>query len=442
MNTAVTVEDGFSLQQRLAAAPMTRAQWLSVAVCSALIALDGFDVLAVTFAAPAIGRAWHLEKSVLGWVFSAGLAGMALGSFLLAPLADRAGRRPLVLASLATMIAGTLWTALASGLTALIASRLFTGLGIGAMIAVVVPLAAEYTNLRRRTLALSLNNIGYPIGGLLGGVAAAAMLGSMGWQSLFFLASALGVGMMVLAWFTLPEPAGFLATRDGPQALPRINAYLRHCGLDPVASLPPRITAMRFPTVELFRGAMRRTTLTVTAAYFLFVITMFFMQSWLPTLVADVGFSAPQAARVALWLSIGGIAGGLFIGIASARFALRPLVCGILVLAFLLVAAFALVPAEMALLQAMAAAIGFAVFGAMIGMYAVIAHSFPIAMRASGAGFVIGLGRVGSALSPLIAGALFAGGASRGMICAILALPALAASIILFASRDTGERAA
>ena len=424
-----------SLQARLLNEPMSSTQWLGVAATVVLCALDGFDVLAITFAAPAIARGWGIDKSQLGLVFSAGLLGMALGSFFLAPAADRYGRRALVLVSLAIMVSGTLWTATSANFELLVFSRLYTGLGIGAMIAVINPLAAEYANARRRDVAMSLVNIGFPIGGVVGGLIAAMVLPIAGWRALFWGASALGTAAALLVVVVLPEPATSIAARGGSDALARVNAYLRRCGKRPVASLNAGSKLTGAPILALFRGELAPMTLAITAIYLLFVMTMFFMQSWLPTLIADLGLAAGAAAGIAVWLSIGGIAGGLVLGLAAMRFGLKPAVLAALFLSATLVAMFGFVPANPALLQVAAAMAGFAVFGGIIGLYAVVSRSFPVAVRASGTGFVIGVGRLGSALSPLIAGALLAAGFGRIGVCVLMALPALLAGLLLIRFR-------
>ena len=347
-----------SLQARLLNEPMSNTQWLGVAATVVLCALDGFDVLAITFAAPAIARGWGIDKSQLGFVFSAGLLGMALGSFFIAPAADRYGRRPLVLLSLAIMVSGTLWTAASTNLELLVFSRLYTGLGIGAMIAVINPLAAEYANARRRDVAMSLVNVGFPIGGVVGGLIAAMVLPIAGWRALFWGAGALGTTAALLVLFALPEPATSIAARGGPDALARVNAYLRRCGKRPVASLDAVSKLTGAPILALFRGELAPVTLAITAIYLLFVMTMFFMQSWLPTLIADLGLAAGAAAGIAVWLSIGGIAGGLVLGLAAMRFGLKPAVLAALFLSATLVAMFGFVPANPALLKVAAAMTG------------------------------------------------------------------------------------
>ena len=156
-------------RQLLLNAPMSRFQVMAVATTVALCALDGFDVFATTFAAPALLVDWGISKAQLGVALSAGLLGMAIGSLLLSPLADTFGRRRMLFTALSIMMLGTLWTAFVGGLAGLVASRLFTGLGIGAMIGVIMPLSAEYSNARRRDLSVSLFAVGFPFGGIVGG---------------------------------------------------------------------------------------------------------------------------------------------------------------------------------------------------------------------------------------------------------------------------------
>src|SRR5687768_16480924 len=169
----------------LANAPMSVQQWLVIGLCVLLNALDGFDVLAVAFAAPGISADWTITSTTLGAIISAGLAGMVLGSVFVAPLADQIGRRPTVILCLLLMTAGMLWTAVAATIPILCASRVLTGLGVGGMLAAINAVAAEFSNERRRDFAVSLMTVGYPLGGLIGGAIAALLLETSGWRAIF-----------------------------------------------------------------------------------------------------------------------------------------------------------------------------------------------------------------------------------------------------------------
>lgn len=417
-------------------APMSRFQVVAVAITVALCALDGFDVLAITFAAPALLAEWGIDKAQLGFAISAGFLGMALGSLFLSPLADIFGRRRMVFVTLALMIAGTLWTASAHGLGALIASRVLTGLGIGGMIGVIVPMSSEFANVRRRDRAVSLMLVGYPIGGIIGGLISSALLASMGWRAIFIFAAIWGIIMVIATWAFLLEPLALIIARPGKNGLVRANEYLRRCGHEPVQSLPsPPETRAKFPIASLFKPDMASDTIKISLIYFLYMIPQFYMQSWLPTLVSDVGLSAAQGALVAAFFSVGGVLAGLFIAGTSLRFGIKKIEIILLAGAALLTMGFALLPASLPVLIMGAIAAGFFVMGGMIGLYAIIARTFPAHLRASGTGFVIGIGRFGSILPPILAGLLFTAGLGRDLISILMAAPAIVALLILLSFR-------
>jgi len=156
--------------------PMSKAQIHAVALTGVLSALDGFDTLSITFVAPVLARDFHISNGALGLVLSSGLLGTLIGSFVLAAFADIIGRRPVVLISLAIMASGMLVSAICGSIVELAIVRVFTGVGIGAMVVVINPIAVEFSNGRMRSFAISMMSIGYPIGGMVGGSVAALLL--------------------------------------------------------------------------------------------------------------------------------------------------------------------------------------------------------------------------------------------------------------------------
>ena len=418
-------------RQMLLDAPMSGFQTRAVATTVALCALDGFDVFAITFAAPALLAEWSIGKAELGIALSAGLLGMALGSLLLSPLADSFGRRRMLFVALAIMVLGTAWTAVAGGLGGLIASRLFTGLGIGAMISVIMPLTAEYANSRRRDLAVALFGVGFPVGGIIGGFLSAYLLAEFGWRSIFIAATALGLVMGVIALRTLLDPVALVIARPGRNGLARANAFLERCGHPAIATLPPPPEDKTMPMGRLFGRGMAGSTIQITLIYFLVVIPVFFMQTWLPTLIADLGIAPSQAAMISAFFSVGGVVSGLAIAASSERLGLRTILNTALVGGVVMIVLFSLLPASPPLLIGAAAVAGFFLQGSMVTLYAVVARTFPAEMRASGTGFVVGLGRIGSILPPLLAGALAVAGLSRTGIAIAMAVPAVVALALL-----------
>jgi hypothetical protein len=167
---------------RLRSEPMTSFQMVAVVICIALNALDGFDILAITFAGPGITKEWALGPGGLGIVISTGLVGMTIGSLGIAPLADTVGRRPTILLCLILMTVGMLLSATADSIMALVLWRVVTGLGIGGMLASINAMVAEYANDERRDFCVGLMAIGYPLGGMLGGMASAWLLAHFDWR--------------------------------------------------------------------------------------------------------------------------------------------------------------------------------------------------------------------------------------------------------------------
>lgn len=411
---------------------MSATQQAAVAVTVGLSALDGYDVLAATLAAPWIVAEWGISHAALGFMLSMGLVGMAIGSLFLAPLADIFGRRCLILVSLALLVVGMGLSGLATSVTALSLWRVVTGLGIGAMIAVINPLATEFANERRRDLAVSMMAIGYPIGGVVGGVAATFLLQHFSWQVLFYIGALLGILMipMVLKW--LPEPFSFLIERPDSRSLARTNQLLERCGFAPLERLPaPRSAPVRAPIGEILGRGNLAITLRVLMINLLYIIGVYFMLSWLPQLVADLGFTPAQAASVSLSVSTIGIVGGLSFGWLVGRFGAKRLTIFILVGYALAMIAFSRAPADLSLLRVLGAVLGFFMIGGACAMHVVVSRSFSDRTRATGAGFVLGIGRVGSAITPAVTGVLFSMGFGRISVSLVLAIGVLGAAFLL-----------
>jgi benzoate transport len=418
-------------RQTILNAPMSPFQIKAISASVALCVLDGFDVFAISFAAPELLKGWGIGKAQLGLAISAGLFGMALGSLLLAPLADQIGRRRMALTALAIMILGTAWTASVNSLTMLIASRLLTGLGVGAMISIILPMAAEYANARRRDLAVSLTTIGFPLGAIIGGFASSYLLSHYGWRSIFVVATGLGILMFIVCARILIEPVALVIARPGSNRLERVNSFLARCGLPAVRAIPAPPENRSVPISRLFGPDMVGVTIHITLIYFLMVIPIYFMQSWLPTLIADLGIMPAKAALISSFFSIGGVTSGLLVAMLAEKFGLRILLYVALIGTFSMILAFSHAPPVVSTLIIVSLTAGFFIQGSAPALYSVIARTFPAEMRASGTGLVVGIGRVGSALPPLIAGALAAGGFDRTTVAMVMAAPALIALALL-----------
>jgi AAHS family 4-hydroxybenzoate transporter-like MFS transporter len=263
--------------------PLTGLQITVLAVCFFLNMLDGMDVLAISFAAPAIAEEWAITPQSLGVVFSAALIGMTAGALFLSPYTDVIGRRKMILISLVMISLGMLATSLANSVGTLIALRFIAGLGIGSMLASMTSMVSEYAPDRWRNVFILVLHASYAIGAIIIGFVAAKMLPVSGWRPLFIVAGCASAIGLPLVLFLLPESLDFLAKKQPSGALEKINKVLTRMGhkvLDAMPALPDSGAAVglasivaeqyRARTISLwlsfFMGLRSRTRFTPASA--------------------------------------------------------------------------------------------------------------------------------------------------------------------------------
>ncbi|WP_326523840.1 MFS transporter [Sphingomonas sp.] len=423
-------------------APMSRFQWGVVATMIGLNALDGFDVLSISFASPGIAADWGIDRAALGIVLSMELVGMAIGSLFLGGVADRIGRRNTILCCLGLMTVGMLGAASASGIMILCAWRVLTGLGIGGMLAATNAAVAEAANARNRSLAVVLMAAGYPVGTIIGGSISAVLLAHYDWRAVFVFGAMCSVFFVPLVLWRAPESIAFLMHKRPPDALERINKTLVRMGHAPIDALPAADAQPdKTPIAALFSPLLVRATVLLTIAYLAHIMTFYFILKWIPKIVVDMGFPPPQAAGVLVWASIGGATGSLILGLLTGRIRLLALTIAAMLLSAALVIVFGREQSGLSALSVVAAAAGFATNAGVVGLYALIAQSFPTGVRATATGFVIGVGRGGSALAPALAGFLFAAGYGLQTVAIFMGLGSLVAACVLLGLRGWSKPA-
>lgn len=424
----------------LSAAPMSRMQIIAVAMCVGLIALDGFDVLSISFAAPGIASDWGINRAALGVVLSMELVGMAVGSLVLGRAADSIGRRPTILACLCVMTAGMFLASTAPGVEIMSAYRFITGLGIGGILAASNAMTAEYSNAKRKNLCVTLMAAGYPMGAIVGGSAASALLASFDWRSVFVFGGFATLALIPLVWFSLPESIDHLMQRRPAGALQRVNATLERMGHPQVADMPPAKATPKAGVARLFAPDLAARTILLTIIYFAHILTFYFIIKWIPKIVVDMGFAPPLAGSVLVWANVGGATGAVLFGFLSQRYSVQKLVFLCFVCAAAMVAVFGAGQRDLAQLSVIAAVAGFFTNAAIVGLYAMFAQAFPTEVRASGTGFVIGVGRGGAALAPMIAGFLFAAGYGLQIVALMMSVGSLVAAVALLVfARANGD---
>jgi AAHS family 4-hydroxybenzoate transporter-like MFS transporter len=374
-------------------------------LCFLVVAIDGFDTAVVGFIAPAIRAEWGVPAPRLAPLFAMGLVGLMLGAFLVGPLADRYGRKTMLVGSMLVFGVASVGASFSGGLATLIALRLITGLGLGGAMPTSITLAAEYCPPERRASLVTLMFCGFTIGSALGGLIAAQVLDRHGWRPL--LAGG-GIAPLLLApvlWWSLPESALYLqTTRDARQS----------------------------PVRQLLSGGLVAGTLALWLAFFMSLLVVYLLSNWMPTLIQQsTGGSLGHAALVAAMLQIGGTAGAIVVGRLMDAFDPHR-VLGVVYMGG--AACIVLISVSTAMPYRMAAAVfgaGFCVSGGQVGANALSAEFYPTPYRATGVAWANGVGRSGSIVGSLLGGAMLAVGLEITTVYALVAIPAVVSAVAL-----------
>ena len=372
-----------------------RGPALVVLLCAAsTLILDGFDIQAAGFAAPALVTDLRVERAALGPALAASLVGMAIGAAGLGVLGDRWGRRNVLILSTALFGAATLLAATATSVATLAVWRLITGIGLGGALTTATALIAEFAPPRFRSLAIGAIQVGVPVGGMLGAALAAELIPVHGWRSLFLVGGALPLLAAAVMYFVLPESPRFLAVRT--QSAPKLT---------------------------IFSPQLRWDTVVVSLAFLTNMYAVYAFFNWAPLVLTSLGFELVTAVKGAFVFNVAGIAGVIAISWLIARLgSRRPLAVSALVAAASL-AWLAWFADGLPQLMGGIAVAGAAISAVQVGMYTLAAHVFPTECRSSGIGWVLGTGRAGGIASSLGGGLLLAltgAGGFFGCIAAVL----------------------
>lgn len=416
---------------------MSVRQWLAVIVTVLLNALDGFDVLSSAFAGPGIKQEWHLAPDGLGAVLSMELIGMGVGSLIFGGAADRFGRRSTILTCLVLMASGMFLATTATSPQMLSVWRVFTGLGIGGMLAATNAVVHEVSNRKNRSLAMALMVVGYPIGAFVGGLIAADLLKDHSWRAVFMFGGIMTTIMFPLVLALVPETPAWLNHKRPADALARINRALAGFGHAPIDGLAAQAPHEEEASLaDIFSPAYRRATMLLALGYTAHALTFYYVLKMAPSIIADPQFAGQhftkaQGAGVLAYANLGGAVGGVVFSWFMHRFGIKRALLGSLALSVLAVIHFGLGQSTIPGWTMAVIITGLATNAAMVGFYAAFAASYPTHVKATGTGFALSIGRGGAALSPYLAGLLFAGQAGLMTTSVIMAMGSLVALALL-----------
>jgi AAHS family 4-hydroxybenzoate transporter-like MFS transporter len=414
---------------------VSRFQALIVSLCFLIVAIDGFDTASIGFIAPVLHMQWQLQPAQLAPLFGAGLAGLMVGALVFGPFGDRVGRKRLLLVCVCAFGLASVMSAFAPSLGVLIALRFLTGLGLGGAMPNAITLTSEYCPSARRSFLVTTMFCGFTIGSALGGFAAAALIEHYGWRSVLFVGGIVPIALVpILAW-RLPESVRYLASRGAQRE--RIERTLAR--IAPDADLADATftasgaKAAGSPVGQLFRPELLRGTLLMWLAFFMSLLVIYLLSSWLPTLLRATGASLRTAALVTAMFQVGGTLGAIVLGWLMDR--LNP--CYVLGASYAAAGVFTAAIGSLAATPWLAAIAvffaGFCVSGSQVGANALSAAFYPTDCRATGVSWANGVGRLGSVVGSVAGGAMLSMGLTLPAVFAIVGIPAVAAGIAMTA---------
>jgi benzoate transport len=412
---------------------------LVVGLCMFFNMLDGFDITAMAVVAGSVAGELRLTADRLGWVFSFALLGMMAGAMLLAPLSDIVGRRKIIIASVTLVGVSILLTANATTLAEFIVLRFLSGVGAGAMLACQATLAAEYSPEKYRALSVAAVTSGYPLGAMFTSVAAGMIMPDNGWRGMFWFGGGVTLVMGFVAWLLIPESLKYLIERRPRNALERVNKILRKFRKEALTELP-QVSPGQRSTRRGLAATMRkllerehiRTTLTLWCTFFLCFATLYFLLSWIPKLMEDAGYGFDVGRQAFLLFNLGGVIGIYLLGFMSIRWKLTNLIFVLLFLSAVGMVVFAMAPTNVTLLLSIIFAVGLLQQGGFTGLYGAAAKAYPTAIRSTGIGWAVGLGRSGAVAGPAAAGYLIAAGLDMSANFYLFAVPMAIGGVIAY----------
>ena len=370
----------------------------TIALCFLVALMEGLDLQAAGIAAQGMAAAFELDKLQMGWVFSAGIFGLLPGAFAGGRLADRIGRKRVLMGSVALFGVFSLATALAWDFNSLLIARCLTGVGLGAALPNLIALTSEVAGPRLRGMAVSLMYCGVPLGAGLAAIIGIADLGGS-WHSVFYVGGIVPLLIVPLLALYLPESL----QREAPVGVVQ----------------------------GLFRDGAALPTLLIWVSYFFTLMVVYILINWLPSLVIGQGFSARQASWVMLALQLGAAVGTLFLGWVMDRLPAWALSALIYVGILLSLTALGLATDLQSMLLAGFVA-GFFATGGQCVLYALAPHFYRPSIRATGVGSAVAIGRLGAMSGPLVAGKMLALGTGTAGVMLASAPGIVIAAVAMF----------
>jgi AAHS family 4-hydroxybenzoate transporter-like MFS transporter len=406
-----------------------RAQGVIIGLCALVAMVDGFDTQSIALVAPVIVASWGVKAAAFGLVFGAGLFGSLVGALGLGLVADRKGRKPALLAAILVFGLVTLATPFTGSLPTLTAVRFVTGLGLGGALPIIISITSEFAPARLRATLVSLMFCGFPLGAVIGGVAASQLIPAFGWPSIFYLGGVVPLLLLPLIAVLVPESVRFLALRQDRVGVLKI---LDRMGWAPLwdGELTLRPAEGRSPVAKLFTEGRALGTLLLWATLFLSLLLTYFLINWIPIIARQSGIGMSAAVLAVAAVNLGAIVGCLAIGRLADRYgnATAYISCAFALGALAIVMIGRAEHSGSWLLVASLLAGVFSI-GAQMCTVAFCASFYETSLRATGVGWAIGVGRIGAIVGPVMGGVLLATGTPVPTLFLVVGLMSIGSAI-------------
>lgn len=417
--------------------PFSRYQLLVAALCGLVVFIDGFDAQVMGPVGPVLMQKLHITKTTFGSVASSGNIGMMIGALLFGPIADRFGRKPILVACALTFGIGSLLTSTATSVGQLVALRIFTGFGMGGAMPNAIALTSEYMPKRSRNAAVMTMFAGFSFGSAFAGWTVAALIREYGWQTIFLVGGSIPIVVAILLFTFLPESIRFLVNKGGQTH--RVSASLKRIAPGMTTTdeyfvgADEHHSAGSFSVGQLFADGRGGVTLLLWVMFFMNLLNLWFLNNWLPTIMTDAKIRVETASIITSLFQVGGLIGAL----ALAGFVGRRLTFGLLSMTYLVATVFIFLignaGVSIPLLALTVFTSGVGVIGGQTVANALSADYYPTTIRATGVGWSLGIGRIGSILGPTLGGYLLSYGGTARHVFWAAAVPALIATFAALA---------
>jgi AAHS family 4-hydroxybenzoate transporter-like MFS transporter len=398
------------LDRALDSTKITPFQSAIIGLCALMAMIDGMDTQAIGLVAPAIASDWQVPAAAFGPVFGSSLFCGLIGALVAGQAGDRFGRKPVLIFSILMLTLGSLATPFTHSISALLIVRLVTGFGLGGALPIIISITSEFSPKRLRLNIVALMYCGFPFGSVLGGVLAAQLIPRFGWASIFYIGGVVPLILLPAFALIMPESISFLASngkRDKVEALSkRLGLQVDDLG---VVQSNPQGNPQRHATVRrLFSEDRALGTSLLWTTLFLSLLLTVFLVSWMPLVTHQAGLGIKSAVLGVAALNLGGIVGCFFIGWISKRFSSIVPIAVAYALGGAAVGLIGLVVQSGQMLLTVAFVAGILTVGSQMCAVALSASFYESALRSTGVGWALGIGRIGAVVGPVIGGVLIA----------------------------------